>query len=199
MAKVTLADLRSGSAPAALPEASYPLCLRRDLLAEADRLARELQAIPVVDDDDAPPRRVGEGLPPKVDDLRARLSAVYDEMDEATGELGLRAITDGEWRRWVNEHPAREDDQRDAIIGYGLCNADDLAADLGKWIASWEGEPLAVDDWSKVFAPKLAGGDLKNLVAIVVQLQEAVDDPKLLRLVSLGVLTSSDAEPSPEQ
>lgn len=194
MAKVSLADLRAGNAPVALPERSYPLCLRRDLLAKADKLTRELQALPVGDDEGAPPKRVGEGAPPKVQEIRARLGALYDEMEEATGELGLRAVSDGEWRRWVNEHGPRDGDQRDELVAYGLCNADDLANDLGKWVVSWDGEPFAADDWSRVFAPKVAGGDLKNLVAIAVQLQEAVEDPKLRRLVSLGALTSSADE-----
>lgn len=197
MAKVSLADLRSGARSAALPERAYQLCIRRDLLARTDSLVDELQSALSAAQMKSGPFRVGEQPEsPRVQEIRAELGDLYDEMDDATGELVLRAVPDGVWRRWVNTHPAVEGDQRDEQVAYGLCSADALAGDLGTYAVSWNGEPLADGDWD-LLAPNISGGDLKQLVAIVVQLQEAVEDPKLRRLVSLGAPTSNAAEPSP--
>lgn len=196
--KVSLDYLRKGGVPRGLPERGYELCLRRDLLAEVDSLTVQLRDAMIADvtpedPDDAPPPRLGEpGEPPGVTEIRNKLAAKYDEMDAATGELRLRAIRDGEWRQWVNAHPPRKDDQRDDAVAYGICNSDDLANDLGKWVLSWEGEPLAVDDWEQHIAPLCAGGDLKTLVSMVIAMQEVVEDPKQRRLALLGARTSSN-------
>lgn len=202
MAKLSLDQLRKGDVPRGLPERSYPLCLRRDLLAEVDALTNQLRDAEITGDDvdpeSLPPKRLGEGEAPAVTGLRAKLSSLYDEMDEATGDLRLRAIQDGEWRQWVNAHPPRDGDQRDADIAYGMVNADDLAADLAQWVLSWNGDLLDEGDWDRSIAPLASGGDLKALVSIVLQIQEAVEDPKLRRLVSLGGPTSSDAASWPE-
>jgi hypothetical protein len=202
VAKVSLDDLRKG-APTARTERVYALCLRRDLMAEVDALSGELSSLalaqPEVDEENQPPKRKGQGGNPREKKIRDRLSILADEMEDATGDLRLRAIPDGEWRRWCNEHPARDDDQRDEQIGYGFCNTDDLANDLGMWAASWNGDDLAPDDWPTLFATNAAGGDLKALVSIVVMMQEAADDPKRLLRGLRGARSSSDSALSPAQ
>lgn len=189
MAKLSLDELRKG-APAALPERTYELCLRGDLLAKIQRLVADLQDAEVESgSDNAPPLRVGEQT--RSQEIRAEIAGVYAEMDDSTGDLLLRAIPDGEWRRWVNEHPAREGDKRDEDVAWGICNADDLANDLHKWTAEWNGDPLGADDWARHIAPSVSGGDLKGLVATVVQMQEGREDPKLLRRVLLAGQTNN--------
>jgi hypothetical protein len=203
MSKVTLDHLRKGGVARGLPERAYSLCLRRDLLAEVDSVTERLRDVMVadasVDPESLPPPRLGApGVSEQEQEVRARLAALYDEMDDSTGELRLRAIRDGDWRQWVNAHPPREEDKRDEQVAYGICNADDLANDLGRWVVSWDDETLAADDWSDHLAPLCSGGDLKALVTIVLQMQEAVDDPKLRRLALPVARTSSAAASQPE-
>lgn len=202
MAKVTLDHLRKGGVPRGLPERVYQLCVRRDLLAEVDSLASQLNDAVIAhareDNDNAPPPRYGEGSePPAIAETRGRLAALYDEIDEATGELRLRAIRDGEWRQWVNAHPPREDNPRDELVALGICNADELAEDLGKWVLSWDGDTLAADDWTQHIAPLCAGGDLKALVQTVIVMQEVIEDPKARRLLSPGAPMSNAAASPP--
>lgn len=199
MAKVSLEDLRKG-APVARTERVYQLCLRRDLIGRVDMLTTELASLPApVEDDNAPPMRKGQKADPRPQEIRDELAQIEAEIDDAIGDLRLRAIPDGEWRRWVNEHPPREEDPRDEQIGYGICNTDDLANDLGMWAVSWNGDDLEADDWSRIFAPNAAGGDLKALVNLVVMMQEAADDPKWRLRGLRSVRSSSDSEPSPVQ
>lgn len=203
MSKVTLDHLRKGGLPRGLPERVYELCLRRDLLGEVDALNDKMRTTKIAvargSDENAPPPRYGEGSePPELAAITERLAALYDQIEDATGELRLRAIRDGEWRRWVNDHPPREGDQRDDTVTYGLCNADDLANDLGKWVLSWEGDTLAADDWDTHIAPLVSGGDYKALTQMVLIMQEVIEDPKLLRLASLGARTSNAADSPPE-
>lgn len=203
MAKVSLKDLRAGDAKVALAERSYSLCLRRDLVAKVDRLTDALSTAQVnqasVDPDAAPPKRKGQGPDAEVKRIRAELSALRDELEDNTGELRLRAISDGEWRRFVNEHPARDGNDRDETLAFGICNGDDLVDSLARWAHAWEGEPLAADDWERIFAPNAAGGDLRSLAQIVVQMQEVADDPKGRLFVLLGAPMSNADVFSPEQ
>ena len=203
MAKVSLDDLRKG-APVARTERTYQLCLRLDLMAEVDALNQEWSAFrvaqAVADDDESQPRkRLGEGGNHRAEEVRQRLAELRDELEDNTGDLRLRAIRDGEWRQWLNEHPARDGDLRDEQVAFGVCNADDLANDLGKWATAWNGEPLSVDDWDAIFSPNVGGGDRKALVSMVVLMQEVADDPKS-HLVGLPVdRKNNSSDPSPAQ
>lgn len=201
MTKVSLDDLRKGSTAAALPERSYALCIRRDLLAEMDRLDRDLatQRIAAADEDKKPPARKGQGEDPAAVAIRTRIAELDTQIDENTGDLTLRAIQDGEWRRFADDHPARDGNERDQSITYGFCNTDDLIANLNLWAARWNDDQLGDGDWDTLLAPTASGGDLKALANLVVQMQEAADDPKWLLHVLQGGQTSSVEETSPEQ
>jgi hypothetical protein len=116
MSKVTLDHLRKGGVARGLPERAYSLCLRRDLLAEVDSVTEQLRDVMVADasadPENLPPPRLGApGVSEQEQEVRARLAALYDEMDDSTGELRLRAIRDGDWRQWVNAHPAARGEQ----------------------------------------------------------------------------------------
>lgn len=202
MTKVSLDDLRKG-APVARTERVYQLCLRLDLMAEVDALQQEWSSLRIteaaVDPDLAPPKRKGEGGNPRAEEVRQQLAALRDQLEDSTGDLRLRAMRDGEWRQWSNDHQAREDDVRDDQVAFGVCNADDLANDLGLWAIAWNGDDLAAGEWDRFFAPNLSGGDLKALVQMVVLMQEVSADPKS-RLAALpGGRPSNDSAPSPVQ
>lgn len=189
----SLAEIR-GSASTSLPERTYRLCLAQALVAEVQSLTTEKANLEAEeprrnDDEDGPKPRVGQGQNPRLAEIKARLEQIIGEMNEHTGELRLRATTAGEWRRWVDAHPARETglDKRgvpilhpaDADVAYGFANASDLLDNLGAYVVAWNGEPLQAGDWDFIMG-KAAGGDLKELCRIVVQMHEtSVAVPKL--------------------
>jgi hypothetical protein len=180
----TLAELRQSSR-VGLPKRTYSLCLAPALVDEVRQLVGRLSEAEVAaaaqadgDGDKARPRRAAEESP--VQAVRDRLRALRDEMAEHTGELTLQGLTEGQWRAWVDDHPPREDNDRDRRVAFGYCNADDLLDDLGTYAHTWNGEKLTPGDWDFVKS-NAAPGDLKELVQAVVSMHEmAVDAPKLL-------------------
>jgi hypothetical protein len=179
----TLAELRANPQKSRA-ERSVTVCLAPHLVAEVQALTEELQALPaakVVDpesEQSAPPRRVGQSAEhPRAAEIRARLAEILDEMSEHEGELRVRAVTDGEWRRWANEHPGRGEDEkgyaRDQEVTFGYCNADDLLDDLATYAYTWNGDPLTGEDWKTVLEPSIAGPDLKQIATAVVAMHES--------------------------
>lgn len=189
----SLAELRQ-SPRVGLPERTYSLCLASTLVGEVQTLWAQLEDIESKEaaaangDAAARPKRMGEGS--DAAKVRARLSELRAEMLEHTGTLTLRGITEGEWRLWVDEHPARDDNERDAKVAYGICDADALLDDLGRYAKAWNGEDMGPGDWDFIKA-NAAAGDLKEIARTIVAMHEmTVDVPKLLS-ASLGTL---DAE-----
>lgn len=176
----TLAELRANP-PKSRPERSVTLCLAPHLVAEVQALSDELAAIPLasrVDNEEreGPPARVGQGEHPRVTEIKARLAELVDEMAEHEGELRLRATSDGEWRRWVNAHPARDEKEpghkRDQEVTFGFCDADALIDDLETYAFSWNGEPLVDGDWA-MLTENIGGPDLKQIATSVVAMHES--------------------------
>lgn len=186
----SLADLRANP-PTSRPERSLTLCLAPHLVAEVQTLTEELTALTT-----GGPRRNAESL--RVGELRTRVAELLDEMAESEGELRIRATrTDGEWRRWVNEHPAREKDapgfERDQRVTAGYCNADDLLEDLSPYTVEWNDEPLKGDDFEAVIAPSLASADKAQIAQAVVALYESrLDFPRLRSSLSASLERLSD-------
>lgn len=93
------------------------------------------------------------------------------------GELRVRAIQDGEWRRWCDAHPARAEGEpgheRDTEVAAGYCNADDLIDDLGTYAATFDDEPLAEGDWAAIFADSVSMPDKKQIASAVVAMHES--------------------------
>lgn len=182
----SIAELRA-SQHTALPERTMQLCLAQILVAEVQQLEEERSNIIAAERDEEGqskrPRRQGEGRNPRLVEIEARFEDLADEMREHTGELRIRAITGGEWRRWVDAHPPREVgrheggqplfDRVDEDIAYGICNAVDLYHDLARYVISWNGAELAEGDWDFI-ANRAAPGDLNDLCRQVVQMHEAV-------------------------
>lgn len=177
----SLADLRAEKATQSLPTRVMPICLNQELIADVQRLEAEKRDLlidaarkPADDDQDAPPQRLAgpAATPPRVSEIDTELEALYDRMREYEGELLLRAIPGGEWQRWKDAHPARENNPTDADIGFGLCNAVDLLDTLDKFAAEWNGEPFGPGEWTDWFVQKVAPADLRDICANVVSLHE---------------------------
>lgn len=192
----SLADLRSK--PQSRPERALTVCLAPELVAEVQSVTRELEALLEAP---KPPKRTGEGEDPRVTDLKAHLSDLYDRMADDEGELRIRAnLDDGEWRRWCNEHPARAKDQpgheRDLRITGGYCNADDLLDNLGPFMHRWNDEPLDGAAFDASIRPHMAPGDVAQTAEAVVSMYESrLDFPRLRSSLS-GALTRLSASDS---
>lgn len=199
----SLSDLRANPTPVQA-ERSMTVCLRSDLVAEVQRLSAEMAALPQPERKRS--RKMGEAAVPehpRAAEIRAELGALLEQIEEHEGELAIRArLSDGEWRRWVDSNPARDEDQpghsRDVEVTRGVCNADALIDSLGTFAHSWNGEPLSEGDWASVFEPALGLGDKKELAATVVGLYESrLDFPRWRNGLS-AALTKYDDSRSPE-
>lgn len=184
----SLAELRQSSRTS-LPERTYELCLAQALVAEVQSLRDELDALEISisrKDDEGEPRsdrKLSEGPPPRIAEIKARLAALYDEMREHTGTVLLRGATAGEWRRWCDDNPVREDgrDARgrpiplaiDESVAYGYCDASALMSRLGDFVVAWNGQPLGTGDWQWL-EEKAPPGDIKEMARWVVQMHESV-------------------------
>lgn len=198
MAK-SLADLRAAK-PKSRPERVYTVCLAQHLVAEVGSLTDELASLEAAASGENPgPKRLAGD--PRVDEIKERLSALLEEMGEHEGELRLRALPDGEWRRWTNEHPARAEGEpgakRDGAVSFGFCNADDLIDALGLFAISWNSEPLEDGDWD-ILTESISAADKKHLAATVVQMHESdISIPKWRQLLSANLRNESGGS-SPE-
>lgn len=174
-----------------LPERTYSLCLAAKAIGEVQQLMMQLDAIRQAEAARAEgqavdrPRRAAEksGAEP----IRLRLAEMQAEIEDATGELLIRGIEQGAWQTWCDEHPPREGNDRDEDHARGYCNIDALIADLGMFLAEWEGQPI--DEAGLAFLRKTAHpGDLTKIAAIVVQMHESVVNLPFLLSSSLGIL-----------
>lgn len=182
----SLADLRAAP-PQTRPERSVTLCLAPALIGEVQSLSEELSRLQrTPDEDGGPPRRAAEPESGRSSEIRVRLADLVDEMAEHEGEMRLRANkTDGEWRNWVNAHPARDEGQpgydRDMRVARGICNADDLIDDLAAYTHAWNGELLAPGDFTAIFEPTVATADKQMMAEAVVAMYESRLDFSRLR------------------
>lgn len=160
------------------------ICLAQDLVAETERLGRELLDVKIsagrADDDEAPRKLSQGGLPPRAVEIEARLEAIYDEMAEHTGTLLLRAESPGAWQRWKDAHPPRveQEDGRQIVhpfdldVARGYCNGTDLFNRLRDFAEAWNDEQISDDDWAYLL-DNAAPGDLKSACHKVIDMHEA--------------------------
>lgn len=201
----TLADLRAVK-PVGRRESTVSLCLAPHLVAEIQALTAKhdrLAPAPTSDDDEpaGPPRRVG-GARPEGAALRARIAELLEEMREYEGELTIRAnLTDGEWRRWTNDHPARDEGEpgydRDQRVTAGFCDADALIDALGLFVHQWNSEPTTAEDWAEVFEPSIGTADKADVASRVVGLYESRLDFQGLRSALSPILKRLNDSSSP--
>lgn len=201
----SIAELRANK-PSSRPQRTTALCLAPHLIAEVQRLSTEhdnLGLTPTDPEADGPPQRVGgDEKSKRAKQIRARLEELFAEMVEYEGELTLAAnLTDGEWRRWTNEHPARAEGEpghdRDQRVTVGFCDADALIDKLGEFVHSWNSEPITAGDWAEVFEPVVASADKADLAMRVVELYESRLDFRRLRNVLSTNLTRWNGSDSP--
>lgn len=181
MSKSSLADLRAQAAtkPTSYPTRVLPdVCLDQEATAEVQRLMAEREALEredratTADDENAPPKRMGQGRNPRIAELDAEIEARWEKMRPNSGEVLLQGIDGGEWLRWKDANPPREGNQSDELLTFGLCNATALAADLGRYVKAWNGEALGPDDWSGWMGKRMSPADQGAAVRIIVELHE---------------------------
>lgn len=182
---LSLAQMRESGATG-LPERTIRMCLAQKLVAEVRRLEREkFELSPALDEDGNPvkPQRVGDPNALRLVEIKDRLTELLDEMREHTGEVTIRAVSAGEWRRWADANPARVQsrdesgqpilDPVDVDVAYGRANASALLDSLDVYAVEWNGAPMGPGDWEFI-TQKAAPGDLAEVCRQVVQIHEEV-------------------------
>lgn len=159
----TLAELLE-SPDVGLPETTYKLCLSAKLAAEFDRI--DAAITDALDEERTSAKRLGSKS--TVMKLNEQREALRAKMAEHQVEVRLRAKPVHDWRRWVNAHPSREDNDLDDRLGY---NADALQESVPEYVVDVNGAELANGEWDKL-AAVAAPGDLWRLAALVRGLHE---------------------------
>lgn len=198
----SLSDLRSAPT-VGRPERSVVACLRPDLVAEVQRATDAVaDAHEAAAQKPQKPRKMGEKASPKAPEVIAaeeRLEALLAELAEHEGTLVVRGVlTDGEWRRWADAHPARAEGEpghdRDLRVTGGIVNADALLDDMAQFVYSWNGEELTGDDWPEIFDPSLALGDKMQVAREIVSMYEGrMDFQQWRSALSATLRTSGDS------
>lgn len=198
----SLAELRVDRAAGSLksrPERAITLCLKPDLVARVQSLTAEMDNLPAV----KRPRKMVQteaesiATDPRAVEIREELEALLVEITEHEGEMVLRAnLTDGEWRRFVDENPARAEDEpgheRDQRAG-GIVAADALIEKLGDFVHAWNSEPIGADDWADIFEPVVGNGDkLEMAKHVVIMYEGRMDFPQWRSALSDGLRTLRD-------
>jgi hypothetical protein len=93
---------------ARLPEATVPLCLRGDLQARREALEGELAARVQMS------ATMADG---RAAELRRELGEVVEAMRAGTIVVTLRALESAEWKEFIAEHPPREGERVDQVLG----------------------------------------------------------------------------------
>jgi hypothetical protein len=184
----TLAELRAQKGPAPLPRATRTVTLieGQHLLAESEALEEERIGLLVqaerdaeAAEDDGRKRTQKAGQKPeptkpaRVVEIEARQKEIVGELAGYQSVIGLRGFSGGDWQRYKDEHPPREDNAADVRLTGSLCNASDLFADLGRFVVSWEGDDLVDGEWNSWLAERITYADRRDLVRAVVELHEA--------------------------
>lgn len=147
-----------------MPTGSSYVCLDGQAVGEIQELERERSVIltELAAAQEAGTARARKASAPATDPRITAIDKQLDELDdrrrERSGYLHYVATDGGAWTRWCAEHPPREDNQLDAMVAKGYCNAEDLIAELGKYVTGWadvEGgdpEPINATKWAKLSA-----------------------------------------------
>lgn len=200
----TLAELRARTGPVPLPKATRTVTLveGQHLLDESQRLEEERvdlliqverDAEKAADDGRDRTQKAGQKpeptQPPRLDEIRAEQRALAERIAEFQGVLGLTGISGGEWQRFKDENPAREDNDADQRLAGGTCNTSVLFGALGRFVTSWNDEALGDGDWDAWLAERICYADRRDLVTAVVELHES-------RLPRIPKVASSQTEPA---
>lgn len=140
-----------------------------DILAKAEQRARDAE------EGNAGPRKSAEGggSAERLEELKGQIAAIQSRLAELQGDVGLVGFDAGEWQRYKDDHPPRKDSRDDQLVGGGWVNATDLLNDLGLFVRTWDGEPLAEGNWDMSLAKKVTPADLAQLVRDVVAMHQS--------------------------
>lgn len=121
------------------------------------------------------------------------LEGLQPQVEAASGTLVLRAnLTQGEWTRFVDSHPARPEGQkgheRDQRWAYGVVNVDALIEHLDQYAHMWENDTLEPTErdkdgnvtrrgqFDRLLRDNIPPGDLNEMAAVVVLFYETSPD-----------------------
>lgn len=110
---------------------------------------------------------------PRVVALRDEMRTLGEQLAEFQADVDLEGMSGGEWQRYKDEHPARDDSRSDLQYAHGLVNSTDLFNDLGRFVKTWEGETLLPDDWDSWLGEQICYADRRDLVTEIVDIHEA--------------------------
>lgn len=105
------ADVTELIASAALPERTVSLCVRGDLVAEVERLERELAALRAGSDTRLSGNAEARKIATRIEDLR-------EQMQSATVEFTMRAMRRRDFQKFLAAHPPREGNAVDRAVGF---------------------------------------------------------------------------------
>lgn len=108
-----MADFDDLLKSAKLPEASVPICLRGDLAIQFEQLERELEEAR-----EAEGNSLADGG--RVREIAEEIERVRAEMREHTHPFAFRGLPKQKFRDLVEEHPARKDEDDDAVMGVNI-------------------------------------------------------------------------------
>ena len=194
-----------------LAQRTVEVCLAQGVVKKVQQLASEREALEI--EIERSKDREGEIVPKmgdgaeaiqRRDEIVAELEQLYDTMREHTGRITVAAVVSaGEWRQWVDQHPARETgtdsngwpilSPYDLAVAGGFCNASALIERVGDFVTEWDGEPLGPGQWDWLKA-KIAPGDLKSLATNVVRLYEEEGSRPLPKSSAGSSTTASSAD-----
>ncbi len=109
----TLAELLARIGPK-LDEDWTEICLRPDLVAEAEELDDKLTAAQVKPG----PRRNSDGTTAEARRIAKEFEAVSKQIAESAVRFTFRGLPKDEFRALCDQHPPRRGDQGDAFVGY---------------------------------------------------------------------------------
>lgn len=183
----TLAELRAQTGPQPLPRATRIVTLieGQHLLAESAALrdeALDLAAAASTHDEEGnrtgPPPKAGQGAKDaakrtkRLEEIRKAQASMFDRLAEFQGEVGLTGISGGDWQRFKDANPPREDNAADVQFTGGVCDSSALFKTLGRYVKTWNGEDVADGDWDSWLAERITYADRRDLVAAVVGMHE---------------------------
>lgn len=127
---------------------------------------------------------------------RAKLEDLNARMRKLEGVLTIKAHDEGEWLRFMAENPPRREsvvtkdkdgnevsqdrmNLDDLELTRGKCDADALRLALPTYVHTFNGEHVPPEKAEKLIAG-ISAGDRRDLVQMVVKMQEFGTDPKAL-------------------
>lgn len=183
----TLAELRAQTGPKPLPRAEKTVTLieGQHLLADAQRLSEErddlLAAGKNTDDEGnptGPPQKAGQGAKEsrarikRLEEIPGEMAAIVARLGDHQGEVGLTGLTGGDWQRFKDDNPPREDNVADVRLARGHCNSSAVFETLGRYVKTWDGEAVTEADWDGWLAERITYADRRDLITEVVMMHE---------------------------